>query len=30
METTISIEIEIPIEEFEKKLLEIWEKHLTN
>jgi hypothetical protein len=30
METTISIEIEIPIEEFEKKLLETCEKYLTN
>ena len=30
METTISIEIEIPIEEFEKKLLETCEKLLTN
>jgi hypothetical protein len=28
METTISIEIEIPIDEFEKKLLETCEKML--
>lgn len=30
MEIIISIEIEIPIKEFEEKLLEIWEKWLTN
>ena len=30
METTFSIEIEIPIEEFEKKVLETCEKYLTN